>query len=1152
MKCAVRWLCVSVLVLVSLSAPAMGRGLIQYPSLSPGGETVVFSASGDLWAIDATGGVATRLTAHPGIEGRSAFNADGSMLAFESNRGGATNLYVAEITGSGATTALTDVRRVTVSDRRQRLGGFGHDGESLLFSSYLDRDIYRQPRMYRAPLDGGPVTLLTEAHGRAPTIGPDGSVYFMRGYFYPHRSQYQGPGNLDIWRFDPGDGSFERVTAFGGNDLDPRPLPDGSVVYLSARDGTYTLRRLSEGQNDRGLRDGRTITDLAPGDDEVTIAHGARDLHVSGDGTAAAFVVWNSLYTLDLTDNGAEPVALEITLGADSDRDPSKGLDLSKRVSEGAVHPSGDAIAVVSRGELFLRSTSEDHPTRRITDTPARERDLAWSPDGEHLYFVADDDSLGSIYRARVSLSRVDLEPESPGDGEDAEDGEEDPDSDGANGGPEEGGSDDGDAGEPGADPGEDADKADEEQDDAVDHGAIWAGALRFEIEPVVVDGSLCYAPTPAPDGASLVYKRTRGDVVLHDMGSGDERVLVESWADPEVIWAGDSTHLLVADTDLDFNTDIFLYDTRPDEDGATREPVNITRHPDVDRSPRLSADGKVLTFLSDRDSENWSWDVYAVHLDRGLDGMPKYELKKHYESAAESAKKREPLDPGDPPEIEPFAFDADDAYLRVRRLTRSAESEDDLAMSPSGGRIAFTSGGSFVSIDPWGQERETIHGSNVSDARVSLDGSSVSFVSGGQAHRAPITGGEVETLGISADIVVDRAEERAQKFHETAGRFGLNFYHPTLKGVDWDAITTRYRELALATRTNQAFHRVADLMFGELDGSHTGIGGGDGFSAPDADTGYLGIDTTPTDRGYRVDRIYHQGPVDTMDEGLAVGDIIVAVGGTRLTDTDADGGLVDLYGAMRGTRGEEILVESLREDPDAEDGAWVTRYGLVTPVGHGRYTVIRYRQEVLDRRDEVESLSDGRLGYLHIRSMGASSVRDFERDLFAAADGKDGLVIDVRDNGGGWTTDILLASLTAPSHAYTIPRGADPDEVSFDSYPRARRLIYSYARPIVVLINENSFSNAEIFSHAIKTIGRGRLVGTQTFGGVISTGSFTLIDGTRVRRPFRGWYLPDGTNMEHNGAKPDLRVEQTPADEAAGRDPQLEAAVGDLLRTVD
>ncbi|HHN77097.1 MAG TPA: peptidase S41, partial [Phycisphaerales bacterium] len=259
----------------------------------------------------------------------------------------------------------------------------------------------------------------------------------------------------------------------------------------------------------------------------------------------------------------------------------------------------------------------------------------------------------------------------------------------------------------------------------------------------------------------------------------------------------------------------------------------------------------------------------------------------------------------------------------------------------------------------------------------------------------------------------------------------------------------------------------------------------------------------------------------------------------------DPAGGVRDLHAAMIGTAGKETLITAERP---TDDGPAEVNLVLI-PHGQRAETDMRYRDEVEHREALVHEWSNGRLGYLHIRGMSAPQVRDYERDLFAAAQGRDGLIIDVRDNGGGWTTDILLASLTAPAHAYTIPRGADPDTVEFDDYPRGRRLIHAYQRPVDVLMNEHSYSNAEIFSHAIKTIGRGRLVGTETHGAVISTGAHTLIDGTVIRIPFRGWYLPDGTDMEHHGAKPDVDVPQLPTDEAAGQDRQLKAAVEDLLK---
>jgi len=1114
-------------------------GLIQYPALSPDGNTVVFSAAGDLWGMDVKGGTANRLTAHPAIEGRAKFDAEGSRLAFESNRGGVANIYLADVSGAGASTVLSGIDRVTTSDRTQWLGGFSADGDSVLFSAYLYPEIYRQPRMYSAPLDGGPLSDLTGSFGRAPYQTIDGeSVYFIRGYYYPHRVIYQGSGNLDIWKYSTS-GEFEQVTGFDGNDMDPCPLPDGSLLYVSSKDGQYNLYRMDAGKTDaKGRKPGKQLTSFAPSEGEHTIMGGVRDLSVSRDGSTAVFVVVNTLYTLDLTNNKALPMAVEFSMGTDSDRDLVRSIDASKKVSEGAMHPSGDAIAVVARNELFIRSTSDDYPSRRITDTPVRERDLSWSPDGEVLYFVADDeDSLGSIFAARVTLSSEDLNPE------EVEEPQEEPTEEEADTETDEAES--GAKTEASGDLDDDNAEDDEIEVETVDHAARWAGALRFEVSPIVVDDRLAYGPTPSPDGKKLMYKRGRGDVVIRDLESGDERVILEAWSDPEILWASDSVHVVYSSYDLNFNVDIYLLDTRLEENGDAREPQNLTRHPDLDHTPQLSADGKVLTFLSDRGGNNWEWDVYAINLDSDLDGMRGYELDSYYEDAVGAAKKREPLDVNDPPEIEPLEFDVDDAYLRVRRITSTPETEDNLVMSPAGNRIAFTVDGSFVSVDQHGKEKKTIHKSSVSNPRVSLDGKSVSFVSSGQAQSSGIAGGETTVYPVSAKLMVDSGAELSQKFQEAAGRFGMTFYHPTLKGLNWDGMTERYGDLVMQTRTNAAFQRIMNLMFGEVNGSHTGIWGGDGFSASSARNGYLGIDSTPVADGHRVDRVYVRGAVEKMDDGLQVGDVIVAIGDANLVDS----GLRDLHMSMAGMSGSEVLVEYLHLND--ESGEIETKFGMVTPLSYGSNSVVRYRQEVLDRQGEVDAMSDGKLGYLHIRSMGAASVRDFERDLFAAADGKDGLIIDVRDNGGGWTTDVLLASLTAPTHAYTIPRGANPDDVRPDSYPRDRRLIYAYSRPIVVLINENSFSNAEIFAHSIRYAERGRLIGVPTFGGVISTGSFSLIDGTTVRRPFRGWYLPDGTDMESNGAKPDVYVKQTPADEAAGQDPQLEAAVKDLLKTI-
>ncbi|MCB9845196.1 MAG: PD40 domain-containing protein [Phycisphaeraceae bacterium] len=1221
-------------------------GFPQTPSISPDGSLVVFAWSGDLWAVDSHGGLASRLTAHPAEEGRSAFGPDGKTLAFESDRDGATNLYTMRLQRVGGAIVGTDIRRVTVSDRSQSLGGFSADGTTLYYSASRDPEIYRHAKMYAAPISGGPVVELSGAFGLSPRATPDGrAVLFTRGYgSIWNRPKYRGPGTMDVFRFDTTDGSFYRVTTNSANDGEAFGLSDGSVVFVSSRDGQNNLYRLPLERPGGRRSDGvepQQLTSFAPGREGTSIAHGIRDLDIGLGGDRAVFCVWDQMYTLDVSRPGATPERLEVTVSQDSGERDFVRMNLSGDVDEAAMSPDGKAIAMIARGKVFVRSVEEGRPTRRVTRGAARERDLVFSPDGEWLYFASDESGVWNLYRARVSMTRQDVRPDSQesdadvepaGQGPAAPVGALDPVSgdwncqvsgrglpegissilltltlnDNAVGGrivvpnmleaPVGGTFDratgtialsveiDGQTatieaslsdgtltgtagfagmrfslsgtrsgGAPAKSEGDTAaaDGAKEEKPTAeprAEFGIGWASSLRFEVQPLVATEHNDRRPVPSPDGRSLAFVRGRGDLMLLDLNSRETRTVLEGWDEPEVIWASDARHVVFARADLDFNTDIWLLDVMDPAASA----VNITRHPDTDTSPRLSADGKMLVFLSDRAGENGEFDVWGVNLDAALDAMTDYELDDYVKEAASRTKKRgaiQPVDSSKAPEAtEPQAFDTQDAYLRVRRITSLPGSEGSLELTPGGDRILFGASidGSYAlrSVDHRGRDRKTVHSAGARDLRVSPGGGWVTFVGGGSARSASPTGGDAKAYPIDAPVVIDIAQQQRQKFLEMARILGEGFYHPTLKGLDWQAITRRYLELAMRTRTSQEFNRVGNLLLGELDGSHLGISGGDGYSAGSESIGHLGVDTEPAPGGYRVTRVLKGSPAAREVSAIREGDVIVAVEGEPLALTAEELPARDLRDALRGCAGREVLVDVL--GPTGEP-----RLVLIEPISYGALTSMAYEQEVLDRRAEVEALSGGRLGYLHIRGMSEPSVRDFERDLYAAAHRKEGLIIDVRDNGGGWTTDILLASLTAPRHAITVPRGASKRDAFPDAYPRDRRLIYAYQRPISVLINQHSFSNAEIFAHAIKTIGRGRLVGTQTFGGVISTGAARLIDGTSVRLPFRGWYLPDGTDMEHHGAVPDVDVPQTPADEAAGRDPQLEAAVAELLGRV-
>ncbi|MFC1708161.1 S41 family peptidase, partial [Planctomycetota bacterium] len=414
----------------------------------------------------------------------------------------------------------------------------------------------------------------------------------------------------------------------------------------------------------------------------------------------------------------------------------------------------------------------------------------------------------------------------------------------------------------------------------------------------------------------------------------------------------------------------------------------------------------------------------------------------------------------------------------------------------------------------------------------------------------------------------------------------------------DWDELGRKYREVAMTRSTRHEFQEVVRMMLGELNGSHLGIwGGAESQAAPARETGRLGLGLEPAEDGWLVTDVVPEGPCDRESCRLRSGDLLLSVNGRSLADRPYVP-TTHFAEHFEGTVGKRVVLGVLRATPDdtlqpeeqdregrgeSEDGGdpgekeTGTDAGPKTPLdadagarrepngkngsdeGEGEATGEPRSERVVCRpisdrglrnlnyerwtdrvRALVEERSHGRIGYLHVRGMSVPSLERFETELFARANGRDALIIDVRNNGGGWTADYLLAILSAPEHAYTVPRGGER------GYPQGRRPLAAWTKPTAVLINERTFSNAEIFAHAVKTTGRGKLVGQRTFGGVISTGARRLLDGSVLRVPFRGWYvLGTDHDMDRGGAVPDILVEQPPQDPI---DRQAEAAVKALL----
>jgi tricorn protease len=329
----------------------------------------------------------------------------------------------------------------------------------------------------------------------------------------------------------------------------------------------------------------------------------------------------------------------------------------------------------------------------------------------------------------------------------------------------------------------------------------------------------------------------------------------------------------------------------------------------------------------------------------------------------------------------------------------------------------------------------------------------------------------------------------------------------------------------------------VINEMIGELNASHTGASaarqrseGAD--AAASVQTVHLGLDLTPDPVAgrHKVTHIFEEGPADKDWIKVSVGDYLLAIDGQPVNSNDS------LWKVLTNRRLNRKVKLTLNSQP-SDEGSWSVRY---EPISWTTYSNLRYERWVKERRAKVEELSGGRLGYLHIRAMDQTSLRRFEKELRENRH-KEALVIDQRFNGGGNIEQELLAILVQKPYQVWQPRGTEPTDRPFRGY----------FGPKVVLQNWRSASNAEMFPAGFRALGLGKLVGTPTMGAVIGTGSYSLIDGSTIRTPSVGVFLGDTsrTNMENYGVQPDIYVDNTPEDNLAGRDRQLEVAVAELMK---
>ncbi len=1162
------------------SAAAEDIQFARHPALTPDGGEIIFSHAGDLWRVPRAGGKARRITAHPADDRYPVVSPDGRWLAFASAREGAgsTDVHVMPLAGG-------PVRRVTFDSSLDRPVSWSRDGETVFFLStranrYRERVVIFAQDDVVSPRE--PRRVSTAEASQWQPIGGAGDALAVRGGQRWWRKGYDGAASADIWLARPR-GPWRQLTGHRSRDHWPMPDPRdaGRFYWVSARSGADNVWSAD-------VADGGRKRQITRFEDD-----GVRYPAISADGATMVFERGFELYTLDLRADRPEPRRIAISLFDDAGEEPIARRRV-RSADAVAASPDGSAIAFTARGELYVRR-SKDGVAIRLTDSPTRQSSPVWAPDGKSLYFVTDEAGQRDIHRIRaapgederlhralafveepfiaspeddhaptispdgkrmtfirglgdlwiIDLPRPKKEPKEPENEE-----KESPDED------EDGEKDDG---------AEDGEKEDDEKEDEKDDDEDDEESPDEDDEGDETDD----APPPEP------------------------RLLHEGWDPPGVRFSPDSRWVAFAQEDDDFNADVWLLEI---ESGRL---INVSQHPDSDGSPAWSPDGRKLAFVSlrrgDEQDVYYLWLRQADHDKNALDWADAEEdekLKKVQQAkkARAKAKAKKPApepEPGaepdpkaDPKKDDPKKADpepsggpqkrddgaeGDDAEKKATEEKKDKEpknlvkvDEDEIwgrirrvkAILGSQGWVGWTSDSErllirsdhldqtdLYSVKPDGSELKRLTtGVSPGGIRFHRKTKSLYFLRGGTPSKMAETGGKIEAWRVDVRQEHPRRAERAQVFREAWRAMATRWYDGQFKGKDWDAIYRKYAPIAESRRNHEEFHEVIELMLGELNGSHLGVSGGDdalGRGGAPA-TARLGAELQPGADGWVVRSVMPDGPAARDASPLRPGDRILAIGGQRLTATSI------LAHHLAGQSGERLPLEVIRAEP-GEDGAEVRERVVIRPTSGGAIRSLDYERWMRQTRALVEERSEGRVGYVHIQGMNVPSLERFEAELYARCNGRAGLVIDVRDNGGGWTADYLMAILATPEHAYTIPRGGGK------GYPQGRRPLASWTRPVAVICNERSFSNAEIFSHAIKTTKRGILVGRETAGGVISTGSTTLLDGSRLRMPFRGWFVKgSGQDMDRMGAVPDIPVDLVPGED---RDRQAEAAVDAVLR---
>lgn len=683
-----------------------------------------------------------------------------------------------------------------------------------------------------------------------------------------------------------------------------------------------------------------------------------------------------------------------------------------------------------------------------------------------------------------------------------------------------------------------------------------------------------------SPDGKYLAYvsdESLEEEIWLYEVATGNRRKLTEhESAKRSVVWSEDAGQfayvagntLFVYDLERDRNTQLeyniaggysvrefskdgrWLVLSHSDEDRNSevflfnideQEKYNISQNLFRDSGGILTHDGGNVIITSNRN--NGTNHLFIVPLQK-VPENPNDPLVKEREKN-EGNERRQGRDDeggeGSQDEAYEITIDLEGIDRRAVQLTRGSNGVGSYFLSANGETIYYTSsddeGSGLFSIGIDGENQKKVTAGTFSGIRQTADGKMIFFRQRDGLYKMTLPSRDRAQVTFNFRVTVDKRAEWEQVFEEAWRVMKYRFYDENMHGRDWAEIKTRYKPFLQYVGENQDLYDITNEMIGELNASHTGVSGPSGIDVPPTySTRYLGIEMEPADRGsYMVTHIYRNGPADKEWIDLKVGDYVHAINGQDILAGDN-------YWKILNNMLNDFATVTVSSSPRRGGDTREIRIETVSSLRN-----IKYEEFVATCRDYVEQETGGRIAYVHIRSMNQSSLRRFENEISQYWN-KEGLIIDVRYNGGGNIDEPLLDILSRRPYAFVNTRSG--------ARTWGRRFSQIVAGPKVMMTNHRSFSDAEMTPSGFRVLGLGSLVGTPTGGGVIWTGSYSLLNGGRIRTPgsLAVTYDPTqpnnyGINLENYGVAPDVFAENTPEDYLNGYDRELKAAIDEVMR---